>query len=72
MHALYQNFRKELRTLRRIIEDPNWKITDLNNYLDSNDFYKQVIRYRIEEVFHDAEPTKKELLRLLSLWEMDL
>ena len=72
MHALYQNFTAELRQLRRMIEDSDWDITQTEEYLNGDEFYKQVIKYRINEYFQGKEPTKKELLKLLSLWEMDL
>ena len=72
MHALYQNFRQELRELRRMIEDPGWEMKQTEEYLSSDEFYRQIIKYRINEYFHGKKPTKKELLKLLSLWEMDL
>ena len=72
MHALYQNFRTELGKFRRMIENGELDGEQISEYLNSDEFYKQVITFRIDEYFHGKTPTKKELLKLLSLWEMEL
>jgi len=55
-----------------MIEKSNPDMNQIEEYLRGEEFYKQVISYRINEYFHGNKPTKKELLKLLSLWEMDL
>ena len=44
----------------------------LQEYSSCGEFYKQVIAYRINEYFGGEIPQKKDLLRFLSLWEMEL
>ena len=72
MHALYQNFRNELRSFRGMIENGELDTGNIRDYLNCDEFYKQLIDFRINEYFHGKIPTKKELLKLLSLWEMEL
>lgn len=55
-----------------MIEKPDWELSEIESYLNSDEFYKRIIRYRMMEYFKEEMPTKKELLKLLSLWEMDL
>ena len=78
MQALFEGFKRDLRKLRRRIEcraefDEDCFLADIKeNPVSESELYNRVIICRIEEYFRDKTMDKSALLRMLSLWEMDL
>jgi len=73
MQNLFTGFKQELGSVRKLIENQNdFNFAEIDDYLYSKEFYKQAIRYRIDEYFEDRDITKEELLKMLSLWEISL